>query len=189
MGKQIEQLNMGVIDLSELIPPNHLLKQINEVVDFRFIYKKAERCYSNRGRKSIDPVSLIKMLLVGYLYGIRSERRLEEEVTLNIAYRWFCGFNILDRIPDHSVFSQNRRRRFGGDNLLREIFSEIVIQCIECGLVTGEAVVSDGSFLPGNVSQGSKIELLVKVEKSTVKYMEALDAELISATGLPRAGA
>lgn len=114
MGRQLNQMSMGIVDISEMVPENHLLMKISRCIDFEFIYSKAESYYASRGRKSIDPVSLIKMLLIGYLYGIRSERRLEEEVTLNLAYRWFCGFNIMDRIPDHSVFSQNRRRRFGG---------------------------------------------------------------------------
>jgi IS5 family transposase len=125
---------------------------------------------------------MIKMLLVGYLYGIRSERKLEEEITLNIAYRWFCGFDITDRIPDHSLFSQNRRRRFADNGLLREIFNTIVIRCIENGVVTGERVVSDGSFLPANVAVSSKVETVRQVQKSTVKYMDALDEEL---SGLP----
>ena len=183
MGKQIEQLSMRIVDISSLIPEQHLLKKINRMVDFEFIYAKAEPYYARNGRPSTDPVSLIKMLLVGYLYGIRSERRLEEEVTLNIAYRWFCGFSMMDCIPDHSTFSQNRRRRFDDNELLREIFNEIIMQCIDQGLVTGEAVVSDGSFLPGNVSEGSKTECVMLVEKSTVKYMEALDAELSAQPG------
>jgi len=114
----------------------------------------------------------------GILYGIRSERKLEEEITLNIAYRWFCGFDITDRIPDHSLFSQNRRRRFVDNGLLREIFNTIIIRCIENGLVTGERVVSDGSFLPANVAVSSKVETVWQVQKSTVKYMDALDEEL-----------
>ena len=109
MGKKDGQLCFAVVDLEELIPENHLLKKINRAIDFNFIYDITRPYYSDKGRPSIDPVCMIKMLLIGYLYGIRSERRLEEETTLNIAYRWFCGFNIMDSIPDHSVFSQNRR--------------------------------------------------------------------------------
>lgn len=92
---------------------------------------------------------MIKMLLVGYLYGIRSERRLEDEITLNIAYRWFCGFNMMERIPDRLVFSQNRRRRFNDSTIFRDIFNEIVILCIDNGIVTGDAVVSDLLIYPG----------------------------------------
>jgi len=135
------------------------------------------------GRPSVDPVCLVKMLLVGYLYGIRSERKLEEEVTLNIAYRWFCGFELTDPIPDHSVFSQNRRRRFGENTIIKDIFNQIVTRCITEGIVTGEAVVSDGSFLPANVSSSSKTEVLQTVVQSTIKYMDALDTELSTLPG------
>ena len=134
--------------------------------------------YSTIGRPSIDPVCLMKMLLVGYLYGIRSERRLEEETTLNMAYRWFCGFDLMDTIPDHSTFSQNRRRRFKDGEVFRRIFNRIVEKCIKMGLVSGETSVSDGSFIPANVSWDSRVEIHRVVEKSTVKYFDALDEEL-----------
>ena len=178
MGKKDRQLQMAVIDIEELIPEKYLLKQIDAAINFEFIYEKAAPYYSNMGRPSIDPVCMIKMLLVGYLYGIKSERRLEEEVTLNIAYRWFCGFELGDRIPDHSVFSQNRRRRFTDSSIFSEIFNQIVHECVRLGIVSGEKVVSDGSFIPANVSAASHVEVEQEVEKSTVKYMEALDEEL-----------
>ena len=123
------------------------------------------------------------MLLVGYLYGVRSERRLEEEINLNIAYRWFCGFDLMDTIPDHSTFSQNRRRRFTDSSLFRQIFNRIVGSCIETGLVSGEIAVSDGSFIPANVSWQSRVEITRVVEKSTVDYLEALDEELMKTEG------
>jgi Transposase and inactivated derivatives len=178
MGKKDGQIQMIVMDIANLIPENHLLLKIDKCIDFDFIYEKAAPYYSDRGRKSIDSVCMIKMLLVGYLYGIKSERRLEEDVTLNLAYRWFCGFNLNDRIPDHSLFSQNRRRRFKDSQLFREIFNHIVILCIQNGIVTGENVVSDGSFIPGNVSANSMKEVVRQVEKSTVKYLDALEVEL-----------
>ena len=137
MGKKDGQIQMIVMDIANLIPENHLLLKIDKCIDFDFIYEKAAPYYSDRGRKSIDPVCMIKMLLVGYLYGIKSERRLEEDVTLNLAYRWFCGFNLNDRIPDHSLFSQNRRRRFKDSQLFRDTFNHIVILCIQNGFVTG----------------------------------------------------
>jgi transposase len=147
MGKQSGQIEMAIIDMEQMIPQNHLLRKINQIVDFSFIYEQAASLYAKNGRPSIDPVLLIKMLLVGYIYGIKSERRLEQEVQLNIAYRWFCGLQLTERVPDHSTFSQNRRRRFGNSILFREIFYEIVRQCIDRGLVDGEHTVCDGSFL------------------------------------------
>ena len=123
------------------------------------------------------------MLLIGYLYGIKSERRLEEEVSLNLAYRWFCGIDLMNRVPNHSTCSQNRRRRFQEAGIFREIFNEIVLKCIELGIVSGEIGVADGSFLPSNVSWDSRYEAVETVQHSIVKYMEELEAELLSILG------
>ena len=183
MGRKSKQLNMVMLDMEDLIPQDHLLRKIKAAIDFNFIYEEAESYYSPIGRPSIDPVCLMKMLLVGYLYGVRSERRLEEEVTLNIAYRWFCGFDLMDTIPDHSTFSQNRRRRFTDSTIFREIFNRIVRECIETGIVSGEIATSDGSFIPANVSWQSRIEITRVVEKSTVDYLKALDEELKNTIG------
>jgi transposase len=169
--------------MEDLIPQDHLLRKIKEAIDFEFIYEEAESYYSKIGRPSIDPVCLMKMLLIGYLYGVRSERRSEEEITLNIAYRWFCGFDLMDTIPDHSTFSQNRRRRFTDSTISREIFNRIVRECIETGIVPGETATSDGSFIPANVSWTSRVEITKVVEKSTVDYLEALDEELKKTIG------
>ena len=183
MGKQSEQIQMVILDIDSMIPDTHLLRRIKNCVNFDFIYEKAAPYYSPVGRKSIDPVVLIKMLLIGYLYGIKSERRLEEEVSLNLAYRWFCGIDLMHKVPDHSTFSQNRRRRFQEAGIFREIFNEIVLKCIEFGIVSGETGVADGSFLPSNVSWDSRYEAVETVQQSTVKYMEELEAELSSMPG------
>ena len=130
MGRIDNQMQLLILDLDSMIPENHLLRQIKNSVNFDFIYEKAASFYSHTGRKSIDPVVMIKMLLIGYLYGIKSERRLEEEVSLNLAYRWFCELDMMQKVPDHSTFSQNRRRRFRDNTLFRDIFNEIIMQCI-----------------------------------------------------------
>ena len=178
MGKKDTQMQMMIVNIESLIPQNHLLKKINDSIDFSFIYELAAPYYSNIGRKSIDPVCLIKMLLVGFLYGIKSERRLVEEVSLNIAYRWFCGFDLMDKIPNHSLFSQNRRRRFTDSIIFSQILNHIVRICVEKGIVTGDTVVSDGIFIPANVSDSSIIKIIEQVEKSAIDYLEALDEEL-----------
>ena len=174
---------MVILDIDSMIPEDYLLRRIKNCVNFDFIYEKAAPYYSHIGRKSIDPVVLIKMLLIGYFYGIKSERRLEEEVSLNLAYRWFCGIDLMHRVPDHSTFSQNRRRRFQEAGIFREIFNEIVLKCIELGIVSGETGVADGSFLPANVAWDSRYETVETVQRSTVKYMEELEAELSSIPG------
>ena len=110
------------------------------------------------------------MLLISYLYGIKSERRLEEEVSLNLAYRWFCGLDPIHRVLKHSTFSQNRRRSFKDASIFREIFNEIVLKCIQLGSVSGETSVADGSFLPSNVSWNSRYETVELIDRSTIKY-------------------
>jgi transposase len=178
MGKKDNQLKITVIDISNIIPESHLLKKIEKEIDFDFIYDKAEKYYSPIGRPSIDPVLLIKILLIGYLYGIKSERRLEEEINVNLAYRYFCRLNLDENAPDHSAFSQNRKRRFTDTTIFREIFNEILIKLIEKKLVTGANIVSDGSFIPSNVAENSLYEITKEVEQSTVHYLDALEEEL-----------
>ena len=110
---------------------------------------------------------MFKMLLIGYLYGIKSERRLVEEVQLNIAYRWFCGFELDDTIPNHSTFSKARTRKWQQSSLFQKAFYEIVKQCIDSGLIDGEAIAADGSYIPANVSRESWINVETEVEQST----------------------
>lgn len=164
------------LDWDELIPKDHLLRKIDEMIDFSFIYDKVEHLYSSIGRPSIDPVVLFKMTLIGYLYGIPSERRLEEEVKLNLAYRWFVGLQLDDPVPDHSVFSQNRRRRYGDAGVYEEIFNHLVALCIEQGLVTGELVVTDSTHIKADVARG-KNETTIRVEQTPSEYLKELDVE------------
>ena len=125
---------MIFVDIESLIPETHLLRKIERMVSFNFIYDLLAPYYPATGRPSVDPVSMFKMLLIGYLYGIKSERRLVEEVQLNIAYRWFCGFELDDTIPNHSTFSKTRTRKWQQSDLFQKAFYEIVKQCIDSGL-------------------------------------------------------
>ena len=100
MGRRSGQIGMQIVDVEMMIPQNHLLRKIDRMVRFEFIYELLAPYYPSNGRQSVDPVSMFKILLVGYLYGIKSERRLVEEVRLNLAYRWFCGFELHEAIPD-----------------------------------------------------------------------------------------
>ena len=130
MGHQSRQMAMLFVDIESLIPETHLLRKIERMVSFDFIYDLLAPYYPATGRPSVDPVSMFKMLLIGYLYGIKSERRLVEEVQLNIAYRWFCGFELDDTIPNHSTFSKTRTRKWQQSDLFQKAFYEIVKQCI-----------------------------------------------------------
>ena len=157
MGHQSRQMAMLFVDIESLIPETHLLRKIERMVSFDFIYDLLAPYYPATGRPSVDPVSMFKMLLIGYLYGIKSERRLVEEVQLNIAYRWFCGFELDDTIPNHSTFSKTRTRKWQQSDLFQKAFYEIVKQCIDSGLIDGEAMAADGSYIPANVSRESWI--------------------------------
>ena len=139
--------------LEKHIPSDHLLRQINEFLDFDAIRQHLKPFYSHTGRPSIDPELMIRMLLVGYCYGIRSERRLCEEVELNLAYRWFCQLGLEDAVPNHSSFSKNRHGRFRDADLLRMVFDTVVKRCIEEELVKGEGFATDASFIRADVSR------------------------------------
>jgi transposase len=186
MGRRSGQMAIVFVDIESLIPENHLLRKINQIISFDFIYDLLAPYYPATGRPSIDPVSMFKMLLVGYLYGIKSERRLEEEVRLNIAYRWFCGFELDDTIPDHSTFSKTRTRKWHQSDLFQKVFQEIVKQCIVNGLVDGKAMAADGSYIPANVSRESWIDVEIEVEQSMQSYLDSLDEELSKQPGFKK---
>lgn len=164
-----------LVDLDQFVPQDHLLRRIKAQVDFTFIYGKVKHLYADRGRPSIDPVVLVKMLLLGYMYGIRSERQLEQEVNMNLSYRWFLGLRLDERVPDHSTLSQNRRRRFAGTTVFQDIFDGIVQQCIGAGLVQGQAVVTDSTHIKANASNERRETVTVTQRPSA--YLAELEAE------------
>ena len=134
-------------DLDEAVPADHLVRQIDGVLDLDWVHKELAPYYSHTGRPSIDPVLMIRMLIVGYVFALRSERRLCCEVQVNLAYRWFCKLGIEDTIPDHSVFSRARHERFRQSDALRRVFEGVVAKCIAAGLVGGEGFSIDASLI------------------------------------------
>jgi transposase len=134
------------------VPADHLLRSIDRFVDLAAIQAHLQPYYSHTGRPSIDPELLIRMLIVGYTHGIRSERRLCEEVHLNLAYRWFCRLGLDGDVPDHSTFSKNRHGRFRDSNLLRQLFEDVLTRCIEEGLVGGEGFAVDASLIKADAN-------------------------------------
>lgn len=186
MGRRNGQTAMVFVDMESMIPENHLLRKIDRVISFEFIYDLLAPYYPSIGRPSVDPVCMFKMLLVGYLYGIKSERRLEEEVQLNLAYRWFCGFELDEAIPDHSTFSKTRTRKWQESNLFQKVFQEIIKQCITSGLIDGKAMATDGSYIPANVSRESWVDVEVEVEQSMQSYLDCLDEELAQQPGFKK---
>jgi len=168
--------------LEDQVPENHLLRLIDRHVNFEFIRAKLKDSYSDTGRPSIDPALLLRMLLVGYLYGVTSERKLVEELRMHLAWRWFTGLGFDQEIPHHSTFSKNRHGRFQESNLFQELFEEIVARCVEAGLVKGEHMSVDGSFIPANADHHSRVprEQLAEVAKvnHTVRgYLAELEHE------------
>ena len=175
------QMKMCFVTLEELMPQEHFLRDLDRYVDFNFIYDKVEALYSNTGRPSVDPVMLVKMMLIGYLYGIESERRLEQEVRVNIAYRWFLGIELDEPVPDHSTISQLRRRKFSGTTIFQDIFDEIVCKCMEEGLVTGKLLLTDSTHIRANAR--NDLREVIEVPDTPSEYMQKLDREALE-TGL-----
>ena len=171
------QAKAEFVTIEELVPENHLLRKIAAVIDFSFVNELCRPYYcADNGRPAIEPEILFKMLFVGYLFGIRSERRLVSEVQVNVAYRWFLGYGLTDSIPDASVIWQNRRRRFSGTDVAQRIFDEIVSQAVSAGLVGGEVLYSDSTHLKANANKRRFTE--AEVTASTGSYLKDLDADV-----------
>jgi transposase len=143
--------------LEDQVPENHLLRLIEKHISFEFVRELLRNSYSETGRPSIDPELLLRILLIGYLYSITSERKLVEELRMHLAWRWFTGLGFDQEIPHHSTFSKNRHGRFEESKLFEELFEQIVKQCVEVGLVQGQHLSVDGSFVEANASKESRI--------------------------------
>jgi len=180
--------------LEDQIPEDHLLRLIDRYVDLSFVRERLRGLYSSTGRPSIDPEVLLRLLLVGYLYGITSERRLLEEVRMHLAYRWFTRLGFEQEIPDHSTFSKNRHGRFRQSDVFREVFEEIVRRCLAAGLVEGQNLAVDGTIVGANASRQSRVpreqlKEAAQVSPTVQKYLTDLelinpvsDAEMVSTT-------
>jgi transposase len=171
-------------DLDQVVPPDHLVRQIDGVLDLSWVHEELAPYYSHTGRPSIDPVLLIRMLIVGYVFAIRSERRICAEVQVNLAYRWFCKLGIEDRIPDHSVFCRARLERFRESDALRRVFEGVVAMCIAAGLVGGEAFSVDASLIKADVDKKKRVPgdqpmawpSTEEASRAVREYLTALDA-------------
>jgi transposase len=140
-------------NLDDRVSSGHLLRRIDGVLDLDDLHRRLGPSYSHTGRPSIDPELIIRMLLVGYCYGIRSERRLCEEVSLNLAYRWFCRLGLEEEVPDHSAFSKNRHGRFRESDVFRHVFESVVRRCMAAGLVGGDGFAVDASVMEADASR------------------------------------
>ena len=167
--KEFNQRIYYNINLDSLVPDDHLLKRLERLVSFNFVRDITKSYYSHTGKPSIDPVVLVKMLLVGYLFDIRSERKLVEEISLNLAYRWYIGYDLDEEIPDHSIFSKARVRF--GKKLFVDIFEKILIRCIELELVSKEGMLIDSTIVRADASDRSMVEINLSPEQ----YWKRLD--------------
>lgn len=175
--RQEKQQAMELVIIDQLVPEDHLLRKIDRSVDFSFIRKLCEPLYCmDNGRPAIEPEVLFRMLFVGYLYGIRSERRLEEEINYNIAYKWFCGLRLTEKAPDATTLSVNRKRRFRDNNIPEQIFNEILRQAIAKGLVGGEILYTDSTHIKAKANKYKK--QTVTIDRTPKAYMEELDAAI-----------
>src|SRR5271165_5489104 len=175
-----------LFNLERRIPKGHLLRRINPVVT-RILGELREKLapfYSEIGRPSIDPELMIRMLIVGYCYGVRFERKLCEEVELHLAYRWFCRLDLDDRVPDHSTFSVNRHGRFRDSDILRHVFEAVVRACMDAGLVKGDGFAVDASVIEADASRyhgkaPDEIDwsLPERQTRAVVEFLTALDDE------------
>ena len=168
-------------NLDDHVPANHLLRGIDQFLDLSELHQHLAPHYSHTGRPSIDPALIIRMLVVGYCFGIRSERRLCEEVHLNLAYRWFCRLGLEDPVPDHSTFSKNRHGRFRDNDTLRFVFEKVLARCISERLVGGEGFAVDASVIKADANRqrgvpGSEADWSrTSISRPVREYLDALD--------------
>ena len=160
--------------IEELVPQDHLLRKIDKYIDFSFIAEKVRPYYcQDNGRPSIDPTVLFKMMLIGFLFGIRSERQLEQEIKTNAAYRWFLKLNLKDKVPDHTTISYNRHNRFSDTKIFQEIFDEIVFFAIKHKMVAGRVLFTDSTHIKANANK--KKFMKVAATERAREYLDKLD--------------
>src|SRR5688572_15990526 len=152
--RQVDQAALFYeFSLERHVPADHLVRSIDRFVELDALRRELAPFYSAIGRPSIDPELMIRMLIVGYCFGIRSERRLCDEVHLNLAYRWFCRLDLEDAVPDHSTFSKNRHGRFRESDALRHVFESVLRRCMTEGLVRGEGFAVDASVIRADANR------------------------------------
>ena len=170
--------------LDEKVPADHLVRRLDAVLDLSWLRAELAPYYSHTGCPSVDPELLIRMMLIGYCYSIRSDRRLCQDVDMNFAYRWFCGLGLEGRVPDHSTFSVNRHGRFRDADVLRRVFESVVRGCMAAGLVGGEGFAVDASVIEADASRFKRIEGAeidwsdeARARRPIREYLAALDSE------------
>lgn len=175
--------------LDEVVPKDHLVRQLSSVLDLSWLHAELNPYYPRMGRPSVDPELMIRMLIIGYAFAIRSERALCREVQVNLAYRWFCGLGIEDKIPDHSAFSRARNERFRASGIFRLVFERVVEACLTAGLVEGAGFAVDASLIAADAnkqrsvpgSEWSKMRDARAARRAVKEYLSTLDDEAFGA--------
>src|SRR3974390_3688556 len=179
---ELQQQELELVSIEALVPEKHLLGKVDAGVYFSFIRDRVKHLYSeDNGRPALDPVVFFKLLLLGYLYGVRSERQLMREVEVNVAYRWFLGLRLRDKVPDALTLSQNRRRRFSESTIYQEIFDQIVELAVKRGMASGTVLYTDSTHLKANANKNKYDVAEVRVKPAS--YLEALDAAITEDRG------
>jgi transposase len=187
--KREQQQLFYSFSLEEAVPDDHSVRAIAAVLDLSWVHVELEPYYSRLGRPSIDPALMIRMLIIGYVFAIRSERALCRETQVNLAYRWFCGLSIEDKLPDHSAFSRARNERFRDSNIFRSVFERVVGACIAAGLVGGEGFAVDASLIAADANKQRSIpgkdwdknRSPEKASRAVKEYLATLDAAAFGA--------
>lgn len=178
MGKKdlSKRAQVSMISLEDLVPNDHLLRRIEMLFDFSFIYDEVEKLYSPVGKESIDPVVLFKICFIQYLFGIRSMRRTIEEINYNNAYRWFLGYNFDESIPHFSTFGKNYARRFVDTDIFEKIFNKILEDIDSLGLLSADTIFVDGTHIKASANKNKYDKTII--EESTQYYEKELLKEI-----------
>ena len=169
---------MQIVSIEQLVPEDHLLRKIDAAIDFNFIYELVEDRYcEDNGRPSVDPVTLIKIPIIQYMFGIKSMRQTIKEIEVNVAYRWFLGLDFYDKVPHFSTFGKNYKRRFEGTDLFEQIFTKILLQCMKQGLVDTDTMFVDATHVKAAANRKKAKKILV-AKRSAKYYEEQLRKEI-----------
>lgn len=171
--------------LDDVVPADHLVRRIDAVLDLDWLHDELSSYYSHTGRPSIDPELMIRMLIIGYVFAIRSERQLCSEVQVNLAYRWFCRLGLEDNVPDHSVFCRARHERFRESDVFRLVFETVVDACLREGLVGGQSLSVDASYIKADVDQIKRVPGDEPIDwpdgkeasRAVTEYLDTLDQD------------
>ena len=168
-----ERNQLEVVSLEDLVPKNHLVRKLDAAMDFSFIYDLVEDLYKPYGRESIDPVVLVKIVFIQYIFGIPSMRKTIEEIEVNFAYRWFLGYGLHEAIPHFSTFGKNYTRRFKDTDLFEQIFERILQEAYQCGFVDDEKLFIDGTHIKANANTHKyRDEVITKTAKMYEKELQ-----------------